>query len=496
MTVWLYTAAQSRQIDDSIMRGGLSGMVLMKRAARAALAVLREQWPAATRITVLCGGGNNGGDGYLLAALAAEAGLLPRVIAVVPPAALRGDAAVAAEYAAGASVPIDTRFDDAPAMDLACDVLVDALLGTGASGAPREAFARTIEAINRAGVPVLSLDVPSGLSADTGWAEGAVVKADVTVMFITHKQGLYTAQAPDVCGQLIHAPLVDQLPAMDDVHATALLSLPSLLSLHLPPRQPTAHKGHGGHVMLVGGDAGMGGAIVLAAEAAARVGAGLTSAVTQPQHVAALLVRRPEVMAHGVTSGQALAPLLDKPTVLVVGPGLGQSAWSEQMLQQSTLSGLPLVLDADGLNLLAMGRVVRQRHRPDWVLTPHPGEAARLLKTNTETVQCDRFAAVRAVQAQYGGTVILKGPGTLVCDVEGRVTLCAGANPAMASGGMGDVLAGLVGGLLAQGLVPSAAAQLAVCLHASMGLQAAGSSTRGVLAADLLAQLPAALDGR
>jgi NAD(P)H-hydrate epimerase len=257
----------------------------------------------------------------------------------------------------------------------------------------------------------------------------------------------------------------------------------------LPPRERNAHKGLFGHVLVIGGDTGMGGAVALAAEAAARTGAGLTGVATQPAHVAAILARRPEIMVTGVTSGQALEPLLARPSLLVVGPGLGHSAWSEQMLQQATLCGLPLVLDADGLNLLAAGRVVREPRRDNWILTPHPAEAARLLGVTTADIQQDRSAAARALQQRYGGVIVLKGAGTLVCGPDGITGSCTGGNPGMASGGMGDVLAGIIGGLLAQGLTATDAASLGVCLHAEAADIAARQGERGLLASDLLAPL-------
>ncbi|HSC75955.1 MAG TPA: NAD(P)H-hydrate dehydratase [Pseudomonadales bacterium] len=269
-----------------------------------------------------------------------------------------------------------------------------------------------------------------------------------------------------------------------------ILNLKTLLQF-LPPRERTAHKGMFGHVMIIGGDTGMGGAVALAAEAAARTGAGLISAATRPEHVAAILARRPEIMATGVTSGQALEPLLARPTLLVVGPGLGRSAWSEQMLQQATLCGLPLVLDADGLNMLAAGRVVRESKRDNWILTPHPAEAARLLGIATAEIQQDRPAAALALQQRYGGVIVLKGAGTLVCGADGAISLCNGGNPGMASGGMGDVLSGIIGSLLAQGLGLLDAAKLGVCLHAEAAdIAAAKQGERGLLASDLIAQLP------
>jgi NAD(P)H-hydrate epimerase len=234
----------------------------------------------------------------------------------------------------------------------------------------------------------------------------------------------------------------------------------------------------------------MGGAVAMAAEAAARTGSGLVSAATRPEHVSAILARRPEIMVAGVTSGQGLEPLLARPSLLVVGPGLGQSAWSGQMLQQAALSGLPLVLDADALNMLAAGRVVREARRDNWVLTPHPAEAARLLGITTAEVQADRFAAVLALQQRYGGVIVLKGAGTLVCGPDGTIGLCTGGNPGMASGGMGDVLSGMIGGLLAQHVDAIDAARLGVCLHAEAADLAAGLyGERGLLASDVIDQL-------
>jgi NAD(P)H-hydrate epimerase len=194
-------------------------------------------------------------------------------------------------------------------------------------------------------------------------------------------------------------------------------------------------------------------------------------------------------MVTGVTSGQELEPLLTRPSLLVVGPGLGRSAWSEQMLQQATLCSLPLVLDADGLNMLAAGRVVRESRRNNWILTPHPAEAARLLGITTAEIQQDRATAVLALQQRYGGVIVLKGAGTLVCGPNSAVSICIGGNPGMASGGMGDVLSGIIGSLLAQGLELLDAAQLGVCLHAEAADIAAKQGERGLLASDLIAQL-------
>jgi len=334
------------------------------------------------------------------------------------------------------------------------------------------------------------VDIPSGLCADTGQALGEAVKAQMTVSFIGLKQGLLTARGPAVTGELLFADLQVPEAVYHSQQANAdRLELLSLLE-QLPDRDGDAHKGDFGHVMVIGGDIGFAGAAAMAGEASARMGAGLTSVATRPEHVAAIIARRPELMVVGVPSGQALEPLLEKPSVLVLGPGLGQEPWSEQMLQKAAASDIPMVLDADGLNLLAEGRVLKHSKRDNWILTPHPGEAARLLGCTVADVQQDRFASAKALQQKFGGTVLLKGAGTVIAAADGSLSVANVGNPGMASGGMGDVLSGVIGGLLAQGLEPCLATKLAVCLHGTAAdLAAAEDGQRGLLATDLLPYL-------
>ncbi|MCE3253186.1 MAG: NAD(P)H-hydrate dehydratase, partial [Cellvibrio sp.] len=375
----------------------------------------------------------------------------------------------------------------------ASGVIVDALLGIGLRGAPAGEFAAAIDQLNQTGLPVLALDIPSGLDADSGAVAGAVVQAELTLSFIALKRGLLTGRGPAVCGELVLANLDVPETTYDSVLPDAeRLALNDLLPL-LRPRAADAHKGDFGHVMVVGGDTGYGGAALMSAEAAARTGAGKVSVATRPEHVAAILARRPEIMACGVVSGQELEPLLARPTLLVVGPGLGRTPWSEQMLQQAVKSGLPLVLDADALNILAEGRVVpvagHQQHSP-WLLTPHPAEAACLLGITTAEVQADRFAAVRALAERYNASVILKGAGSLIASVDGVIGVVTDGNPGMASGGMGDVLSGILGGLVAQGLSARDAARLGAVVHAcAADLAADDVGQRSLLATDLISYL-------
>ena len=250
----------------------------------------------------------------------------------------------------------------------------------------------------------------------------------------------------------------------------------------LPARAPSAHKGQFGHVLLIGGDRGFGGAITLSAQSALRCGAGLVSLATRPEHVPAALARLPEVMTLGVLSANQLMGALAQASVVVVGPGLGQAAWGRSLLSAAAQAKMPQVWDADALNLLSNADFSLPA---GCVLTPHPGEAARLLGLSTEQVQADRPAAARALVKKYSAVCVLKGAGTLVAGLEGELALCTHGHPAMATAGLGDVLAGVVGALLAQGMTAFEAACLAVWLHARAGEQQ-GQLGRGLAASDLI----------
>lgn len=491
----LYSANEVRELDRrAIEDGGMPGIALMKRAGAAAFTELQRRWPAANNITVLCGGGNNGGDGYIIAALARQRGLSVTLLQLAAEEKLSGDARLAWRFACQADVsmaPFKGAIDgnDGP--------IVDALLGTGVRGEVREHYRQAIVAMNESGRPVLAVDIPSGLCSDTGAVRGCAVAADVTVTFIGMKSGLLTGRGPAVCGDLVFRALDVPEQIYNTVPMAAeRLDLTTLLAA-LPRRERDAHKGKYGHVLVIGGDTGFGGAAAMAAEAALRVGAGLVGVATRPGHVSALLARRPELMVKPIDSGQALEPLLTGPTVLVVGPGLGRSPWSEQVLQQAINANIPMVIDADALNILSDGRVGVGADSRSWVLTPHPGEAARLLGVSNDEVQRDRFAACRAIQQRYPGTVLLKGAGTLISSGAGPLSLCPYGNPGMASGGMGDVLAGIIGGLMAQGLDAQLAAQLGACLHGvAADRVAAEFGERGMMATDLLAPLRRLVNGQ
>ena len=498
----LYTAEQVRELDRiAIKERGIPGIKLMKRAGRAIFEVINHYWPGSP-VTVFCGAGNNGGDGYIVAALAAQNLIPVQLVQLAPADKLSGDALTAYQYAQSYGVAM-VPFTDC--MEIPVGVIVDALLGTGfvstGSGSQvREPFAQAIRLINHSELPVIAADIPSGLGSNTGVAAEPVIKADVTVSFIGLKQGMFTGNGPALCGEVMYHDLSVPADIFDEMTPSSVRMQYEDLIAELPDRRRDAHKGDFGHVMVIGGDTGFGGAVVMAAEAALRTGAGLVSVATQPEHVPALLARRPELMVRGVSSGQELIPLLNgeivSPSVLVIGPGLGKTPWSEQMLQQALASGLPMVVDADALNILSLGRLSIPETTKKWVITPHPGEAARLLNMTTGEIQADRFSAVKALQRKFGCPALLKGTGSLVCTSNNvPISVCTSGNPGMATGGMGDVLSGIVAGLMAQGVTSDKALPLGVCLHAKAADTAAQEGERGLIATDLFGPLKGLVNG-
>jgi NAD(P)H-hydrate epimerase len=476
----LWTAAQVRELDRrAIETHGIAGRELMERAGCAALDALLQRWPAAREVTVLCGGGNNAGDGYVLARRAMQRGLAAKVVALAAPETLRHDAAAAcANYqAAGGAIEPWTGGvlpGDGP--------LVDGLLGTGLDRALEGRYAEAVAALNASGRPVLALDIPTGLHADTGRILGVAVRASVTVCFIGLKLGLFTGRGRACAGEMLFAGLDVPERIEAGLEPAARRLEPACLRDWLGPRARDAHKGHFGHVLVVGGDHGMGGAALLAGRAALRSGAGLVSIATRPAHAAAMFAAQPELMCRGVEAPRELEPLLERATVLVAGPGLGRSGWAQELLAAALDSGLPCILDADALNLLSE----HPRRIARGVLTPHPGEAARLLDSTAPEIEADRPAALRALQSRFGAVVVLKGAGTLVAGAGPVPWLCDAGNPGMASGGMGDVLSGLIGGLAAQLHDLERAACAGVLVHALAADDAAAAGERGLAAGDLL----------
>lgn len=493
----LYSADAVREIDRYVIdQQGVDGFELMRAAAASAFRRLVRCWPEPGRILVLCGAGNNGGDGYLVAANGVRHGLNVDCIAVAPTEKLSGDARKAwkkavedgvrvRELAAIADSEINEHFVNA-------GLIVDAMLGTGVSGAPREPFATMIGQCNEAGVPVLAIDLPSGLNATTGTVAGEAVRAAATVTFIGLKAGLFTGQGPEYAGYVAFESLdTDDWATESGQRPLARRVDWAGIREAIPRRPRIAHKGRFGHVLIVAGDRGFGGAGMMAAEAASRAGAGMVTLATRPEYVAPALARCPSVMVQGLIHGSELPPLISAADVIVCGPGIGQGAWGQQMLQQVVASGKPRVLDADALNLMA-SRVAQPAD--NHILTPHPGEAARLLECEVADIENDRVRAAEQVRQLFGGVVLLKGAGTVVASGEVLPDIVSGSNPGMATGGMGDVLSGILGSLYAQLEDAHLSASAAAALHLAAANRAAATrGYMGLLPMDVIDALPQVL---
>jgi NAD(P)H-hydrate epimerase len=479
----IYSTDSVRRIDRlAIEVAGIAGYTLMNRAGHAALELARRSWPDAKRWQIVCGAGNNGGDGYVLARLAAERGIDVHVTALLPIDSLSGDAATACRdfRAAGGAV-----HQWGGALDGTADLVVDAILGSGLTRKLKGPFAEAVEEMRRHETPVLALDIPSGVSGDTGEVMGCAVRAERTITFVGLKSGLFLADAPDFVGRLSFADLGVPAACRESVAPVLRRIGDDALERALAPRRRGAHKGDFGHLLLVGGAPGMAGAIRLSGEAALRSGAGRVSIATHPAHCSAIAAGRPELMCHGIETEDELSALLARVSTVAIGPGLGTGTWARSLYKAVLASGLPMVVDADGLNLLAEDA----RKSDHWILTPHPGEAARLLGSSGAAIQRARIDALARLRRRYGGTIVLKGAGTLVSASDGPPWICTAGNPGMATAGMGDVLTGVIGALVAQGSSLEEAAVCGVEVHARAGDAAAGSAPRGLIASDLLPAL-------
>lgn len=501
----LYLAEQVTELDKLVIQHeGVSASQLMKRAGRKSVELLLDQWPHVKALHIFCGSGNNAGDGYVVAALAKQRNLRLNVWFLSDPEALQGAAAEAYRYALQEGVECQAfdaaTFFDMQLMQTEPTVLVDALLGTGSVGELRAQYVEAVTSINQAKItqkwPIIALDIPTGVNPNTGAVPSVAINADATMSFIGQKQGLFTGAGRAHSGERYFSDLGVDDEWLHLVNPNTRIIDYQKARHALPARSIDTHKGQCGHLLVVGGDQGVaygyGGAPIMAAEMALRTGAGLVSLATRPAFVNVALARQPEMMVAGVDNGQALLPLLERASGITIGPGLGQSSWSEQLLYHVLqTSRQPMVIDADALHLLArepfsdLAQVPKEQRQ--WILTPHPGEAASLLGVSIEDIQADRVQAAKAIQQRYGGAVILKGAGTIVVTSAAEQWLCNAGNPGMASGGMGDVLSGLLGALLVQGMNADHAAILGAVLHShAADLAVVKTGQRGLLATDLI----------
>ena len=501
----LYKAHQVALLERlAVEKLKITSYDLMKLAGGSVFRAIKSYYPQATNLLVLAGRGNNAGDGYIVAALAQLSGMSAEVFQLCEDEKLEGDAKLAFGYAKSSKVGM--RFlDKVNDIEKFCNtktVIVDALLGTGINRPVNDSYKKVILAINHLGRPVVSVDLPSGLNVDTGKAMGLAVRAHVTVTFAGLKQGLLTGDGKEFAGEIVF----DNLDIPDFIFTSEGAPEPSSERIDinyvtpscLGRRKKSSHKGDHGHVIVLGGDLAFGGAGIMAAEAAMRSGAGLVTLVSRSEHRSAALARCPELMVVGTEDENFdLGGVLKKASAIAIGPGLGTGKWGQGILSEVLDLNLtyktPLLIDADALNLLSERKdLIGNVKAGNWVLTPHPGEAARLLKSTKERVQADRFNAVKELAEMWGGACLLKGSGSLTCSNEPAKTiyLCSEGNAGMASGGMGDVLSGIIASLIAQGLTLSDALNCGICIHGQAGdLASVVLGERGLLATDLFSYL-------
>tara|TARA_Y100000766_G_scaffold283498_1_gene299255 strand:- start:298 stop:1749 length:1452 start_codon:yes stop_codon:yes gene_type:complete len=471
-----YTAQACKEIDKAALKLEKNNNALMENAGQALWEVLQSKWPDIASVGILVGTGNNGGDGYVLARLAAQAGVKVSLFATGAPKGQASEAFTAFENSGG-------KIEDDLDTLLKADLIIDALLGTGLNAPIEGKMAEIIQQVNEANKPILAVDIPTGLCADTGARLGHAVNADVTVTFIVNKPGLFTAFGPDHCGQIIYHSLGVAPTVYSAIEPIAHCVKYSQIKHWTHPRKPSTHKGACGHVVVIGGSIGMTGAAVLSAMAALRVGAGKVTIATHPEHAGWLNLNYPEIMTVALHSTECLDEVCAQADIMVLGPGLGKTQWAKQLFLASMNKSLPKVLDADALNWMAeLGVEKNEMH----ILTPHPAEAARLLKRTTRELQNNRFAAIGELVNSSGSTIVLKGCGSLIASPNLKSHICTQGNPGMATAGMGDVLSGTIAGLWGQGMTPEKAAVLGTCLHAKAGDMAALNGERGMIASDLM----------
>jgi len=507
----LVTAEQMRQMDRiAIEQYGIPGLLLMENAGLQVVNHAEQRFGGwqGKRVLVLCGTGNNGGDGMVVARHAMQRGAEVLVVLAGDPEKVTGDARTNLHIAQKLGIvrPLQNAEDLAHLWGRAdWDLVVDALLGIGVTGEVRGLIGEVIGFFQSCPVPVVAVDVPSGIDADTGAVCGRAIRATLTITFGAMKVGLAVHPGAEYAGELVVADI--GIPAVEVERANIARRLITREQIRrwLPARPPHAHKGHFGHVLVIGGSVGLAGAPMMAAESALRVGAGLCSVAVPHSIYTAAAGSLREAMVHPLPeapegclcrqSVSRLKPLLERANVLAIGPG-----WSTRLPAREALRELlkearvPCVIDADALNCIAQEPDILPLQQTPLVLTPHPGEMARLMNTSTADVQANRLEMARCAADRFGAVVVLKGARTVVATPEGRIWVNPTGNAGMATGGSGDALTGTIAGLLAQGLDGEQGAVAGVYLHGLAGdLAVEETGQAGLIAGDIIRYLPKAI---
>jgi len=516
----LVTAAEMRELDQEAMsRFNIPGLILMENAGISIVnAIVDRLWdgdPKGKKIFIIAGPGNNGGDGFVVGRHLFNMGAAVKILITAPKGSYRGDAAENLKIISSMGIScqvFEAKMLQEIGVELAhADLVLDALFGTGFRGKAREPLASLIRLVNETGKPVVAVDLPSGLEADTGCVAGECIRAVMTVTMGMPKIGLYLHPGVQYAGEVLVGDISFPPELKKEEGGDCYLVDEKMVAKALPVRLPEQHKGDFGHVMVIGGTKGYTGAAALAGNAALRCGAGLVTVIVPEQVYPIAAVKLTEVMTYPASgsSGGGFAPgacdalhdLLKRATVLAVGPGLGQDEGTVAFLEELlTRTNLPVVLDADALNILAHNRWLLtdarfEEHRKNWILTPHPGEMARLCEKSVSEVQTDRIRVAVQASREWGTTVVLKGACTVIASPGSAVYINPTGNPGLASGGTGDVLAGTIAGLLAQGLPQVEAAFSGVFIHGLAADRiAAQKGMAGLVAGDLAEEIPITLE--
>ena len=514
------TAAEMRQIDQDTIEGiGIPGIVLMETAGSAIVRAIEQHYPTCQRIGILVGKGNNGGDGLVIARQLAHAGRDVFLFLVSPPDSFTGEAEINLQIAKRLGLQIEEILTDTgfygtgtvPTTLASCELLVDGIFGTGLRGTVSDPIATVINAINSLATPILSVDLPSGLDADTGHPLGTCVRADRTVTIGLPKRGLLVHPGAEFAGKLevVDIGFPEQVIDAQDIKVNWTTTAQA--SQWVPPRLPASHKGTYGRVLVVAGSTGMTGAAALASEAALRAGAGLVT-LAIPKHLNPVLEGLlPEVMtlplpetdagSLSVSATSAILEFAEKTkSVLAIGPGLSQHpdtvALVQQLVRENREQELDrrMVVDADGLNALSQAPEVISLLDREAILTPHPGEMSRLANASVLGLEADRIRTAQQFASEHNLTLVFKGAPTVAGLPNGDVWINSTGNPGMGTGGMGDVLTGILAGLMAQGHSSETAAVLGVYLHGLAGdIAAEALGMHGLIASDVLKAVPQAI---
>ncbi len=473
----VFTTEQVKSLE-AIYAQGHNGHCydLMERAGKRVFSEILRLNKKPSMVWIFCGRGNNGGDGYIVASLLKEQGITHRVFAMGIPHT-NTEANLAFEYYL--SLGGNIEFDLPENFTVPPEITVDAILGTGIKSAPKEDAAEWILFVNDLGGFKISIDIPSGVIANTGMVPGNCINADLTVCMLGLKPGLFTSDAVDYTGKVVFDSLNVSTDHFYNQISHQEIPLRRLgyedIIANLPKRVTSSNKGDSGKVLLIAGSLGMGGAALISGIGALRAGAGLVKIATDLHNVSAINSCRPELMTINIFDEEALVQAINWADVIAVGPGLGQGLEVSQILENLNGVRKPVIVDADALNLISKGLDL---YLERMVITPHPGEAARLLGTSASEINADRINAACRLYERYGSTVLLKGAGTIVYDGK-RITIISEGSPAMATGGMGDLLTGMIASLCAQGLSLSQATCVAAVIHGRAGSMA--SKEAGVI---------------